>query len=165
MLNETVLNTVGAPTPPGRVYAGFWIRALATLIDDVIVMIFSLVMTLLGLFVIFILMKPAATFGEAFTGGFIQTVNFAAMMCVSIPYYIGFHWRMGATPGKRMLKIRVVREFDDGSLSLGRSAARYFSQILSAIPFGIGYLMAAWNPKKQALHDTIASTVSIIERR
>ncbi len=150
--------------PAGRLYAGFWIRALATLIDDVIVMMGSLALTFLGLFIIFVIMRPAGTFTEAFTGGFIQTVNFAAMLCISIPYYIGFHWRLGATPGKRILKIRVIRDSDDGSLSLGRATARYFSQILSAIPFGIGYLMAAWNPKKQALHDMLAGTVSIIEK-
>lgn len=148
----------------GRRYAGFLIRALAALIDDVIVMAVSIGLTLFGLFVIFQAMRPAATFSEAFTGGFIQTVNLAAMVFVSIPYYIGFHWRFGGTPGKRILKIRVIRDIDDGSLSLGRSAARYFSQILSAIPFGAGFLMAAWNPKKQALHDTIAGTVSIIEK-
>ena len=151
-------------SPPGRVYAGFLIRALATFIDDVIVMALSLALTIFGLFIVYKGTSPAASFAEAFTGGFIQTVNFAAMMCISIPYYIGFHWRFGWTPGKRIFRIRVIREIDDGSLSLGRSTARYFAQILSAIPFGAGYLMAAWNKRKQALHDTIAGTVSIIER-
>ncbi len=151
-------------TPDSRVYAGFWIRALASVIDDVIVMIVSLALTIFALFVIFQATKPAATFAEAFTGGFIQTVNFAAMTFVSIPYYIGFHWRFGWTPGKRIFRIRVIREIDDGALSLGRSSARYFAQLLSAIPFGAGYLMAVFNPKRKALHDVIAGTVSIIEK-
>lgn len=158
--------TASPPTDSAanRRYAGFLVRALAAIIDDVIVMSVSIGLTLFGLFVVFQAMRPAASFSEAFTGGFIQTVNMAAMFFVSIPYYIGFHWRFGGTPGKRLLKIRVIREIDDGSLSLGRSSARYFAQILSAIPFGAGYLMAAWNPKKQALHDTIAGTVSIVEK-
>ncbi len=145
-----------------KVYAGFWIRAVASFIDDVIVMVASLLLTFFGLFVVYQATKPAPTFGEAFTGGFIQTVNFAAMVFVSVPYYIGFHWRFGATPGKKIFKIRVIREIDDGSLSLGRSASRYFAQLVSALPFGAGYVMAAMNPKKKALHDTIAGTVSII---
>jgi uncharacterized RDD family membrane protein YckC len=91
-------------------------------------------------------------------------VNFAAMTFISIPYYIGFHWRFGWTPGKRIFRIRVIREIDDGSLSFGRSSARYFAQILSALPFGAGYLMAAFNRKKQALHDAIAGTVSVFEK-
>ncbi len=151
------------PAAP-RVYAGFWLRALAALIDDVIVMAVSLGLTFFGLYVVYIALKPAGSFGESFTGGFIQTVNMAAMVFVSLPYYIGFHWWRGWTPGKRLLRIRVIREIDDGSLSLGRSAARYFSQILSALPFGAGYLMAALSAKKQALHDRIAGTVSIVEK-
>lgn len=151
-----------SPSVPSKHYAGFWIRALATLIDDAIVMGTSLGLTLFALFVVYQATKPAETFTEAFTGGFIQTVNFAAMMFISVPYYIGFHWRFGASPGKMIFKIRVIREIDDGSLSLGRSTARYFAQLASALPFGAGYLMAAMNPKKKALHDAIAGTVSII---
>jgi uncharacterized RDD family membrane protein YckC len=158
------LKTVPGEFPPGRAYAGFWIRAIASLVDDIIVMLVSLGLTVFALYVVYVATKPAATFGEAFTGGFIQTVNFAAVMFISIPYYIGFHWRFGWTPGKRIFRIRVIRDIDDGSLSLGRSSARYFAQILSAIPFGAGYLMAAMNAKKQALHDTIAGTVSIVEK-
>jgi uncharacterized RDD family membrane protein YckC len=153
-----------APPPDGRRYAGFWIRAVASIIDDCIVMAASLVLTVAGLYVIYQLTKPAPKFTEAFTGGFIQTVNFAAMTFISIPYYIGFHWRFGWTPGKRIFRIRVIREIDDGSLSFGRSSARYFAQILSALPFGAGYLMAAFNRKKQALHDAIAGTVSVFEK-
>lgn len=155
----TVVNGVG-----GRIYAGVVVRALASLIDDVIVMVVALGLTFFGLFVIYRATSPAVGFGEAFTGGFIQSVNLAAMVFISIPYYIGFHWRFGWTPGKRMLKIRVVRDADGGGLSLGRSTGRYFAQALSALPFGAGYLMAAFNSKKQALHDSIAGTVSIIEK-
>lgn len=162
MSEDSATDAASAPDP--RRYAGFWVRALASLIDDVIVMAVSLALTILALYTIYQATKPAANFAEAFTGGFIQTVNFAAMMFISIPYYVGFHWRYGWTPGKRVFRIRVIREIDDGSLSLGRSAARYFAQILSALPFGAGYLMVIFNRKKQALHDVIAGTVSIIEK-
>ncbi len=149
-------------TAPTRVYAGFWIRLAASIIDDVILTAGSLGLSYLALYVVFTILRPAPTFGEAFTGGFIQTVNFAAMNFLAIPYYIAFHWKWGATPGKRVLKIRVIREIDDGSLSLGRSTSRFFAQIVSMITFGAGYLMAAWSPKKQALHDKIAGTVSVM---
>lgn len=150
--------------PPAREYAGFWIRLAASVIDDVILVAASLGLTYLALYLLFTVLRPAPTFGEAFTGGFIQTVNTAAMYFLSIPYYIGFHWMFGATPGKRVLKIRVIRDMDDGSLSFGRSTARYSAQVLSILTFGAGYLMAAFSHKKQALHDRIAGTVSIIVR-
>ncbi len=155
------------PEPGARdshVYAGFWLRALAALVDDVIVMATSLGLTFFGLYVVYLVLKPAGTFGESFTGGFIQTVNLMGMAFVSLPYYIGFHWRFGWTPGKRIFRIRVIRERDDGPLTLGRSAGRYFAQFFSALPFGAGYLMAVFSSKRQALHDRIAGTVSIVER-
>jgi uncharacterized RDD family membrane protein YckC len=144
-------------------YAGFWIRALASLIDDFIVLTVSVVFGMVGLYLIFLVTHPAPTFGEAFTGGFIQTIVSAAMTFVSIPYYIVFHWQYGWTPGKRIFRIRVVRERDDGKLTLGRSTGRYFAQILSALPFGAGFLMAGLNSHHRALHDVIAGTVSIFD--
>lgn len=144
-----------------RVYAGFWIRLAASLIDDLIVVAGALGLSYFALFVLFFAFRPAPTFGEAFTGGFIQNVNFAAMNFLGIPYYIGFHWKFGATPGKRILNIRVVRDLDGGDLTLKRATARYFAQMLSIITFGAGFLMAAFSEKKQALHDRIAGTVSI----
>lgn len=147
---------------PARIYAGFWIRAMASFIDDVIVMAASFALSFIGLYLVFLIMQPGKPFGEAFTGGFIQAVNIAAMAFVSLPYYIGFHWRFGWTPGKRLLRIRVIRDEDGGGLGLRRSATRYFAQFLSALPFGAGYVMAALSRKKQALHDRIAGTVSVI---
>lgn len=144
-----------------RVYAGFWIRLAASLIDDAIIVVASLGLSYFALFVLYFAFRPAPTFGEAFTGGFIQNINFAAMNFLSIPYYIGFHWKFGATPGKRVLNIRVVRDVDGANLTLGRSAGRYFAQIISIATFGAGHLMAAFSHKKQALHDRIAGTVSI----
>jgi uncharacterized RDD family membrane protein YckC len=145
-----------------RRYAGFFLRAVASVIDDVIVMTVSFALTFGALYVLYAIFHPGPSFGESFSGGLIQTVNVLAVLFTGIPYYIGFHWRYGATPGKRMLRIRVVRELDDGSLSLGRSAARYFAQALSTLPFGAGYLMAAFDPKRRALHDRIAGTVSVL---
>ena len=161
--NKTISpSTIDSPVE--RHYAGFWIRAVASVIDDLIVMLISLGLTLSALYAIYFATNPAPTFGAAFTGWFINTVNFAAMLAVSLPYYIGFHWRYGWTPGKRLFRIRVIRESDGGNLSFGRSSGRYFAQILSTLPFGAGYLMAALNKKKQALHDALAGTVSIFEQ-
>jgi len=156
------MNEVISEAPP-RKYAGFWIRTAAVLIDDVIMIIGSLALTYFALYVTYMILRPAPSFGEAFTGGFIQNTCFMAGNFLSIPYYIAFHWKWGATPGKRILGIRVIRESDGGILVLGRSAGRYFAQFLSVATFGAGYLMVAFSVKKQALHKRIAGTVSISE--
>lgn len=143
-------------------YAGFWIRTLATLIDDVIMYIASTALTYFTLFVVFLILRPAPTFGEAFSGGMIQVIGIGASIAIAIPYYIVFHYKLGQTPGKMPFRIFVRDENTGGPLTLGQSTGRYFATMLSALPLGAGFLMAAWNPKKKALHDTLAGTISVI---
>lgn len=143
-------------------YAGFWIRVVATIIDDVIVMIGSLILGYFAMAVVYFVTKPEASLMDAFTGTQIQLIQFGASLFLSIPYYIGFHYKMGATPGKRMFKI-VVKDYQTGgSISLGQSVGRYLGTMLSALTFGIGYLMVAFHPKKRALHEVLSNTVSLI---
>jgi uncharacterized RDD family membrane protein YckC len=42
---------------------------------------------------------------------------------------------------------------------LVKATIRYFSKYISAIILFIGYIMAAFTEKKQALHDIIAGTL------
>ena len=66
-----------------------------------------------------------------------------------------------ATFGKAMLNLRVS-DVNGNRLSFGHASGRYFSKIITGlVPFGIGYIMAGFTQKKQALHDFIASTVVI----
>jgi uncharacterized RDD family membrane protein YckC len=67
-----------------------------------------------------------------------------------------------ATLGKMALGI-VVTDLDGGRISFGRATARYWSQILSALILGIGYLMAGFTERKQALHDMIAKTLVVVK--
>jgi hypothetical protein len=67
-----------------------------------------------------------------------------------------------ATPGKKLLKINVVNLNGD-RISFARATGRYFAKFFSAIIIGIGYVMAAFTGKKQALHDIIADTLVITD--
>ena len=64
-----------------------------------------------------------------------------------------------ATFGKAAVSVYVTD--DKGQrLSFGHASGRFFSKIISGmIPFGIGYIMAGFTAKKQALHDMIAGTL------
>ena len=146
-------------------FAGFWIRAVASVLDDVIVTTSSMGLTYFGLGLVFLVLKPAPSFGEAFSGGQIQFVEIVASFFVGIPYYIVFHWKQGTTPGKRLFRI-VVRDYETGGpITLRQSMKRYFSQAFSALPLGAGFLMAAIHPKKRALHELMSGTVSLILER
>jgi uncharacterized RDD family membrane protein YckC len=65
-----------------------------------------------------------------------------------------------ATLGKMAIGI-VVTDLDGHRISFGRATGRYFGKILSGLILGIGFLMAAFTEKKQALHDILASTLVV----
>jgi uncharacterized RDD family membrane protein YckC len=53
-----------------------------------------------------------------------------------------------------------VTDLNGRTLTFGRATGRFFAKIVSGlIPLGIGYIMAGFTEKKQALHDMIAGTL------
>lgn len=73
-------------------------------------------------------------------------------------YFTGFEtsaWQ--GTPGKRLLGIRVV-DVNGVPLRGGRATLRFVCRFLSALPLGAGFLLAAFTPHRQTLHDMLAST-------
>ena len=50
-------------------------------------------------------------------------------------------------------------------MSVGQSIGRYLAYFLSTLPFGLGLLWVAWDPKKQGWHDKLAGTVVVRARR
>lgn len=142
------------------VYAGFWKRFAAYLIDYFVLLIPSwIVGAILGVGI-------GAGMGAAGSGGTAaevtaQLVSGLAGLVISLAYYGWFHAsRGGATLGKMAIGIKVVRGNGE-RLTLGRSIGRYFATILSSLTLMIGYLMAAFTDRKQALHDLICDTVVV----
>lgn len=142
------------------VYAGFWKRVAAYLIDYVILTVFAMIVgAIVGLGI------GGAT---GFAGGSATTAGVASQLagallgfCIGLVYYGWFHASSGgATPGKMAIGIKVVRSNGE-RISLGRSIGRYFATILSGLILVIGYLMAAFTERKQALHDMICDTVVV----
>ena len=62
-----------------------------------------------------------------------------------------------ATPGKQILNINVTGSRQE-KISFLQANIRYFAKILSIVLFMVGYIIIAFTPKKQTLHDTIANT-------
>jgi uncharacterized RDD family membrane protein YckC len=64
-----------------------------------------------------------------------------------------------ATFGKAAMSLRVTG-LTGQHLTFGHATGRFFAKIISGlIPLGIGYFMAGFTEKKQALHDMIAGTL------
>ncbi len=141
------------------VYAGFWKRFAAYLIDYVILTVAGAVIGgVLGLG-----FGAAAVFSDAMQTATVlsQVAGGLVGMALSLAYYGWFHASTGgATPGKMAIGIKVVRSNGE-RLTGARSVGRYFATILSSITLLIGYIMAAFTERKQALHDLICDTVVV----
>lgn len=152
----------GESTEPGLAlhYAGFWIRGGAALIDGLIHFSFG---TMMGL-----LCGQSLAEATGFGGGDEFTLLEAALLAVSIAADIVYSTvlvgRYGGTVGKLMLGLRVVRA--DGSRmtfpgALGRCLAIY----VSMLPCLGGFIIAAFDSEKRALHDHICGTRVVHVRR
>ena len=68
--------------------------------------------------------------------------------------------RLQATLGMRAFGLKIIDE-EEQRISFVRAAIRYVASLFSAMILGIGYLMIAFTPRKQALHDMITSVYVI----
>src|ERR671933_840051 len=68
-----------------------------------------------------------------------------------------------ATLGKQALGI-VVTDLEGKRIDLVKATIRYFSKIISGLILLIGYIMAAFTEKKQALHDINDGTLVVNKR-
>ena len=66
----------------------------------------------------------------------------------------------GKTPGKMVMGVEIVKT-DGSPIGFGRAILRYVGYIISSIILFIGFLMIAFDSKKQGLHDKIAGTCVI----
>ena len=123
--------------------AGFLVRFAAAFVDGIISGIIG------GVF----------GFVVGFTMGATPAMEFVSQLGgIVIGWLFGALFESGqamATPGKRMLGLKVVG-LDGRQISFGRATGRHFAKIPSGLIFGIGFLMAAFTEKKQALHDIMA---------
>ena len=56
----------------------------------------------------------------------------------------------------------IVTDGQRRRISFWRALGRYAAKILSAMTLGIGYIMAGFTDRKQALHDMIADTLVLM---
>jgi uncharacterized RDD family membrane protein YckC len=88
----------------------------------------------------------------------------AIFLPITLLYSVVFTVTQGATPGKRVLGLRVTQ--NDGSpLTWNGALLRYCAQWLSVIPFGFGFLLILVTRDDLALHDYLAKTRVIWIRR
>lgn len=136
-------------------YAGFWIRAVASLIDSLILVV--LILPLMYLF-----------YGEAyFNADSMMPLGVADMIAnyvFPLLFTIGFWLKAAATPGKMIFGLKIVDAKTGENINLSQSVIRYVGYIVSAMVLMIGYFWVAFDDKKQGWHDKMAGTVVVRTR-
>ncbi len=86
---------------------------------------------------------------------------FSYVILLKIIYQTFFVWYYGATPGKMLIKIRVVSTIDLENPAIIYSLNRALVRIVSESLFYIGFLWALTNPKRETWHDKVARTLVV----
>ena len=152
----------GASDGAAVTYAGFWLRFAAVFIDGLIITAVTFIpAVVLGLVVG---VGIGATAGRSSST---QTAVGAAMGLATLLVYAfllvgGWLYfalmessARQATFGKSLCGIKVT-DLNGNRISFARATGRHFAKLLSVFTFYIGYLMAAFTERKQALHDLVA---------
>jgi len=133
-------------------YGGFWIRLVARMIDEVIL----LGTQIIALFTLGLAIAIVA--GDAgVEAGLPSSTWWLVSFAVAIPYRWLFPPLLGGTPGKLMLGYHIVD--DEGRhIGLKQSFGRMLAQMLSALVLGLGFIWIAFDSHKQGWYDQIAAT-------
>ncbi len=152
---------------PAVAYAGFWLRLVAVIIDFIV----------LGFVGWIVLLPFAASMGMGMRGIFMGHppsrpedlfpmigLIFRMWAVRTVLHWLYFSlfessgWQ--ATLGKKALGLEVT-DLAGRRISFGRATGRFFGKYISAIILFIGFIMAGFTEKKQALHDILAGTLVI----
>lgn len=152
----------GAAAPGGAAtgymdYAGFWIRLAAKFIDGLIVGIPLVIIVFVLALVLGIASGATDSKIPNFAGTGLQIMAQFFFTFVGAFYSGIMHSRYGATLGKMAVGIKVVT-VDGQYPSFGRAFGRGCAEFISGLCCDIGYIIAAFDSEKRALHDHISGT-------
>ena len=136
-------------------YAGFLQRFVAYILDALILTIptFAIMYLTMGS----LMLDPDPEMMEETMSG----IGFFYLIIFVIQWLYFAYFESSAnqaTPGKMALGLKVT-DLEGHRITFMNATGRYFSKIISGIILLIGYIMAAFTEKKQALHDIIAKTL------
>jgi uncharacterized RDD family membrane protein YckC len=147
---------VALPSP----YAGFWLRVVAHIIDGIVLGVIFLVLFLIGL--AFVGMGSMETMVRGMHNALVLMLIFTFFLSIVASWIYSAYLESSpnqGTLGKMALGL-IVTDLQGRRISFGHATGRFFAKIITGlIPLGIGYMMAGFTEKKQALHDMIAATL------
>jgi uncharacterized RDD family membrane protein YckC len=154
-----------------RTYAGFWWRFLALIIDSIIIGIVQsiFIMPLLGFLGLSLASFPESGSMDQESIPYLIAMAGSMSMLYIVSFGIGWLYyaflessKYQGTHGKIMLNIKVT-DMEGNQIGFGRATGRFFGKIISAMIFYIGFIMAGFTSRKQALHDIMAGCLVVKE--
>lgn len=140
----------------GAEYASVYSRFMAVSIDGLV-----MIVIILPFYIVFGLLSNFALKGNAMLLMFMPLVLWVFQLAVFVYYLCIYQHKNGQTIGRKTMHIKTVLMLDGSTPSAGKFLLReIIFKMLSSILM-IGYLMAIFDAKKQALHDKLAGTVVI----
>jgi uncharacterized RDD family membrane protein YckC len=136
-------------------YAGFWLRFAAYLIDAILL---GLVLVPMG-FILGVLLIATDNVNNEDLALLVNMLSNVISLVVDWLYSSLLEsspWQ--ATVGKKLVGIRVT-DMNGNRIGFGQATGRHFGKILSSLICLIGFIMAAFTEKQQALHDMLAGTL------
>jgi uncharacterized RDD family membrane protein YckC len=134
--------STGAINPPGLAaqigYADFWARFAAQVLDAIVIYLLTYACLLSG-------------------------VGVVAIPILLLGYFPFFWIRYGATPGMSVCGLRILRAVDGEAIDFSVAALRFLIFVLEIVTIvGLaGFLVAAFEKRKRAVHDLIAGTIVV----
>jgi uncharacterized RDD family membrane protein YckC len=161
-VSSDAANPLGTGTgPPVAIeYGGFWRRVWAGTIDVALEAAGALVVT----FVIdFAFSRVGRMLGyEPWISKVATGMAYILVLTIGGWLYCAFAESSPhrATIGKRLMGLQVVTA-DGGRVSFGQATVRHFMKYLSLFSAGVGFIMAVWTKRRQALHDMPSDCIVI----
>lgn len=132
-------------------YAGFWRRAVASLLDNVLLFFpIAIARALVGAPV---MNQPMFT-----EDGTQSVINLGAILLGWLYCALQESSAAGGTLGQRTMGMRVT-DVDGRRLSFARATGRYFAQVFTLLTCSLGFLFQLWTARRQTLHDLASGCV------
>ena len=146
------------------VYAGIWKRCAAYVIDSFVVGAINYAIAIpISIFAAVGLGSSATPDNPFGSGAAIALIGLMYLVQILLPG-IYFGWmqssRHQASLGKMAIGIKVTRG-DGAPIQFWRGFGRYYATILSTLIVFVGFIMAGFTERKQALHDMICDTLVV----
>jgi len=140
------------------IYAGFWRRALALLLDSLL----FVVLTTPLLYIVY----GQEYFSWSNQNTSLQVygvMDFLITKVLAAALLVSFWHLAAATPGKQLMHLKVLDAQSLQRITVLQGLIRVAAYLVSALPMYLGFIWVAWDKRKQGFHDMIAKTVVVYE--